>query len=67
MNIPALLVAQSIPLAGVLISRSERGFADLFTVAYFVAVGLLVSFIALLDDAHDLTGWFGLAVEALAR
>jgi hypothetical protein len=29
-------------------------------VAYVAAVGLLLSFAALLDDALDLTSWFGL-------
>ncbi|HEY0354169.1 MAG TPA: hypothetical protein VGC68_11120 [Enterovirga sp.] len=67
MNVPALLVAQSVPLAGLLITRSEGEFADVFTIGYFVATGLLLSFAALLDDAYGLSDWFGLAVEALAQ
>jgi hypothetical protein len=50
-----------------LITRSEGEFADVFTIGYFVATGLLLSFAALLDDAYGLRDWFGLAVEALAQ
>lgn len=67
MNVPVLLVAQSLPLAGLLIRRSEAEFADLFTIAYFVSVGLIISSIALLDNSLGLTDWFGLAVDALAQ
>jgi hypothetical protein len=67
MNVPALLVAQSVPLAGLLISRSEGEFADLFTIGYFVATGLLLSFTAMLDDAYAVSDWFGLALDALGR
>ena len=67
MNVPALLVAQSVPLAGLLISRSEGEFADLFSIGYFVATGLLLSFAAMLDDAYAVSDWFGLALDALGK
>ena len=67
MNVPALLVAQSVPLAGLLISRSEGEFADLFSIGYFVATGLLLSLAALFDDAYGVSDWFGLALDALGQ
>jgi hypothetical protein len=67
MNMPALLVVQSVPLAGLLISRSEGEFADLFGIGYFVATGLLLSLAALLDDAYSVSDCFGLALDALAQ
>ena len=40
---------------------------DLIAVLYVCAIGLLVSFAAIFDDANDLTTWFGIATapEAL--
>jgi len=36
---------------------------DLVAIAYFCATGLLFSFAAILDDAHDFTAWFGIVTE----
>jgi hypothetical protein len=33
------------------------------TAAYVCAVGLLISFAAVLDDSYGLTTWFGLAIS----
>ena len=40
--------------------ETQSGKDDLIAVLYIAAVGLLISFAALLDDMLDLTSWFGL-------
>jgi hypothetical protein len=62
MNLPALVsVSVTVPLFAVLLGDDTQGGSeDLLAVAYVAAVGLLLSFAALLDDALDLTSWFGL-------
>ena len=49
--------------AAFIAEREGRVSEDLIAVAYFCAVGLLLSFAAVLDDSHGLTTWFGLAVD----
>lgn len=39
---------------------------DLIAILYWCAIGLLVSLAAILDDAHGLTAWFGIATEPSA-
>ena len=62
MNLPAIVtVSATMPLfAAIIGEETGTGKEDLLAVLYFTAVGLLISFAALLDDMHDLTSWFGL-------
>jgi hypothetical protein len=62
MNLPALVsVSATVPLFAVLMGDDAQGTSDdLLVVVYVAAVGLLISFAALLDDALSLTAWFGL-------
>jgi hypothetical protein len=62
MNLPAIVtVSITMPLFAVLIGEeTQSGKDDLIAVLYIAAVGLLISFAALLDDMLDLTSWFGL-------
>ena len=56
-----LATSASIPFFAAFIAEREgRVSEDLIAVAYFCAVGLLLSFAAVLDDSHGLTTWFGL-------
>jgi len=65
MYLPTVLATSaSIPFFAAFIAEREgRVSEDLIAVAYFCAVGLLLSFAAGLDDSHGLTTWFGLAVD----
>jgi hypothetical protein len=45
---------------------SDQVSSDLVAIAYMCAIGLLISFGAILDDAHDLTAWFGMATQPSA-
>jgi hypothetical protein len=62
MNLPAIVtVSASVPFFAAAIGENTRsGREDLIAVLYVAAVGLLISFAALLDDMLDLTSWFGL-------
>jgi hypothetical protein len=42
---------------------SDQVSGDLVAIAYICAIGLLISFGAIVDDAHGLTAWFGIATE----
>jgi|tagenome__1003787_1003787.scaffolds.fasta_scaffold19034768_1 hypothetical protein len=62
MNFPAVLtVSATLPFfATYLAEADENADADsLLSAIYFAAIGLLVSFAALLDDQHDLTPCLG--------
>jgi hypothetical protein len=62
MNLPAIItISATMPLfAALLGDETQGGSGDLVAVLYVAAVGLLISFAALLDDMLDLTSWFGL-------
>jgi hypothetical protein len=62
MNLPAIVtVSATLPFFAAAIGDETRdGWEDLIAVLYVAAVGLLISFAALLDDMLDLTSWFGL-------
>ena len=60
MNLPAIVtVSATMPLFAAVLGE-EGGGGDLVAVLYVAAVGMLISFAALLDDVLDLTSWFGL-------
>jgi len=66
MYYPALMaVTASVPwFATYLVEKdSDQVSGDLVAIAYICAIGLLISFAAILDDAHNLTAWFGMATE----
>lgn len=66
MYFPAVLTASAtLPFFAAYIAESDekRDLESFLAVAYVCAIGLLVSFAAILDDAHDLTGWFGLRTD----
>lgn len=52
MNIPAALVLQSVPFAGLAIAQTERG-RDELTLLLVVALGLLSSLIAFYPDGSE--------------
>jgi hypothetical protein len=52
MNIPAALVLQSVPFAGLAIAQTERG-RDELTLLLVVALGLLSSLIAFYPDSSE--------------
>jgi hypothetical protein len=62
MNVPAIVtVSATMPLFAAVLGEESSGTRDdIVALVYFAAVGLLVSFAALIDDAYDLTSWFGL-------
>jgi hypothetical protein len=62
MNLPAIVtISATMPLfAAVIGEGTQPDKGDIIAVLYVAAVGLLVSFAALLDDMLDLTSWFGL-------
>ena len=62
MNLPAIItISATMPLfAALLGDETQGGSGDLVAVLYVAAVGMLISFAALLDDMLDLTSWFGL-------
>jgi hypothetical protein len=62
MNLPAIVtVSATVPFfAAAIGEKTQSGREDLIAVLYVAAVGLLISFAALLDDMLDLTSWFGL-------
>jgi hypothetical protein len=64
MNALALFSASvAVPFyANFLKSDSKRANHDLTAVTLFVAVGMLVTVMALIDDQMGLTAWFGFAV-----
>jgi hypothetical protein len=45
-------------------SDSDHVSGDFVAIAYMCAVGLLISFAGILDDAHGLTTWFGIAIDS---
>jgi hypothetical protein len=59
---PAILIAETVPLAGFVVAASKRDHADLFLVCYVAAIGILISLAAGLDDLYGLTNVIGLAV-----
>lgn len=63
MNVAAALALQSIPFAGLVLTKSEN--RDLFLVLYIAALGLLLSTAAVLDDYNGYSQVFGISVEAL--
>jgi hypothetical protein len=67
MNLPAIVtVSATMPLfAALLGGETGSGNEDLLAVLYVAAVGLLISFAALLDDVLDLTSWFGMPLPDL--
>jgi hypothetical protein len=62
MNLPAIVtVSATMPLfAAIIGEETPSGKEDLIAVLYVAAVGMLISFAALIDDVLDLTAWFGL-------
>ena len=66
MTIAAALVLETVPLAGFVLSGKRERWSDLFTVSYVAAIGLMLSAIAMVDDANELTTFFGLSTDALA-
>jgi len=60
-----MAVTASVPwFATYLVEKdSDQVSGDLVAIAYICAIGLLISFAAILDDAHNLTAWFGMATE----
>jgi hypothetical protein len=62
MNLPAIVaVSATMPLfAAIIGEETQSGSEDLLAVLYVAAVGLLLSFAALLDDVYSVTSWFGL-------
>jgi hypothetical protein len=62
MNLPAIVtVSATMPLfAAIIGEETQSGKEDVIAVLYVAAVGMLISFAALLDDMLDLTAWFGL-------
>jgi hypothetical protein len=61
---PAVLAATaSVPWFAAYIAENEDRDAaeDLIAVLYVCAIGLLLSFAAIFDDANNLTSWFGIA------
>jgi hypothetical protein len=61
-----MALAASVPWFASYLSHREQNHVsdDLICVLYFCAVGLLISFAAILDDSNNLTSWFGIAVDA---
>jgi hypothetical protein len=58
----AIAITATVPwFATYLAEDSGQVSDDLVATVYFCVVGLLISLAALLDDAHDLTAWFGIA------
>jgi hypothetical protein len=62
MNVPAIVtVSATMPLFAAIMGEERSGDRDdLLAIGYLTAVGLLLSFAALIDDVFDLTSWFGL-------
>ena len=62
MNLAAIAtVSATMPLFAAIIGEdTQSGREDLIAVVYVAAVGLMLSFAALIDDVYDLTSWFGL-------
>jgi hypothetical protein len=62
MNLPAIVtVTATVPFFAAIIGEETGiGREDLLAILYVSAVGLLISFAALLDDVLDLTSWLGL-------
>ncbi len=62
MNVPAIVtVSATMPLFAAVMGEEASGDRDdLLAIGYLTAVGLLLSFAALIDDVFDLTSWFGL-------
>jgi hypothetical protein len=59
-----LATSASIPFFATYMADGDgRISEELLTVAYVCAVGLLISFAAVLDDSYGLTTWFGLAIS----
>jgi hypothetical protein len=66
MYYPAVMaVTASVPWFATYLAEndSDQVSGDLVAIAYMCAIGLLISFAAILDDTHDLTAWFGIAME----
>ncbi|HEV7438250.1 MAG TPA: hypothetical protein VGN94_01305 [Methylobacterium sp.] len=63
MNIPAALVLQSVPFAGLAIAQAERG-RDALILLLVVALGLLSSLIAFYPDGSEASR---LAIDAISR
>ena len=62
MNVPAIVtVSATMPFFAAAMGEETSGDRDnIVALLYFAAVGLLVSFAALIDSVFDLTSWFGL-------
>jgi hypothetical protein len=60
MNIPALLVAQTIPIAGLYVAAEESAERrQLFLLCYVAVLGMFVTALACLDDVYGITQLFG--------
>ena len=64
MNVAAALVLQTVPFAGIVLTREESVWRDLFAVIYFAVFGLLLSMIAAVDDLRGISDFVGISVEA---
>lgn len=68
MYLPVVMAASaSVPWFATYLAESDAsGRDDLLAAAYLCGIGLLISLAAILDDAHALTAWFGIATEPSA-
>jgi hypothetical protein len=64
MNVAAALVLQTVPFAGIVITREDGVWRDLFTVIYFAVFRLLVSMIAAVYDLRGISDLVGISAEA---
>ena len=64
MNVAAALVLQTVPFAGIVLTREESVWRDLFAVIYFAVFGLLISVAASVDDLRGISDLVEIAVEA---
>jgi hypothetical protein len=62
----AVLVLETLPLAGLIVAGNRERWCDLFVVFYVAAIGLLLSTAAMIDDSYNFTTFFGLSTDALA-
>jgi hypothetical protein len=66
MQVVALsLVAQTVPFAAVIAMDEDNKWGDLFVLAYFCLIGLIVSLIAIVDDYYSYSTLIGVTAEGL--
>lgn len=66
MYYPAIVAATaSVPWFATYLTEndSDHVSGDLVAIVYVCAIGLVISLAAILDDAHELTAWFGIVTE----